>query len=157
MKLFSAMLVMLSCMSAFAASEIKLQKCNENGIGIESLIPGVGNQKSVYNGNVTLYAYDIIEPAAASQGIAIVYTVPEEFPEGFVVRECAAITYLSGVDLKNAKSTYDAKTGVTLKIPVRNYDNETGGTTPGMVELNIKSVNTGTISEGHVLKATKLK
>lgn len=150
-------LAILSTVSAFAAGEIELGKCSENGIGIESLIPGAENQRSVYNGGVSLYAYDIGEPAAASQGIAITYYSPEELPEGHVSRNCAVITYLSGVDLKNAKSVYDAKTGVTMKIPVRNYNPETGGTTPGMIEVNIKMVNRGTLSEGHVISAKKIK
>lgn len=149
--------VALFSLSQFAFSKpLELTKCDVVGANIENMLFGKESQKSFYNGNVGLVVYDTIEPAAASYGIAIVHNEPAENPEGYITRKCLAIPYLSDVDLKNAKSTYNARTGVTVVIKARKMDGFTGDARDAKIVINIKSVNTGTISEGHVVTAEEL-
>lgn len=149
--------VALFSLSQFAFSKpLELTKCDDVGANIENMLFGKESQKSYYNGNVGLVVFDTIEPAAASYGIAIVHNEPAENPEGFITRKCLAVPFLSAVDLKNAKSTYNARTGVTVVIKARKMDGFTGDARIAKIVINIKSVNTGTISEGHVVTAEEL-
>lgn len=138
------------------AKEINLSSCADVGASLESVLFGPENQKSYYNGNVGLIVYDTIEPAAASYGIAVVHNEPVETHAGFISRKCLAIPYLSGVDLKSAVSSYDAKTGLTVIIPIIMNDGITGLGRDTKVKINIKTINTGRIDEGHVVTAEEI-
>ena len=137
--LFLALSVLVMSQGAFA-SKLELASCADVGANLESLLLGSENQKSFYNGNVGLVVYDTIEPAAASYGIAIVHSEPVENPEGFITRKCLAVPYLSGVNLKGAKSSYNAKTGVTIVVPVRKMDGITGDYRDAKISINIRTV-----------------
>jgi hypothetical protein len=153
MKKLILMSLLLST-TAFA-NKVELQPCEEVGATIENLLPGASNQRSFYNERVSLYRYDTIEPAAGSEGIAIAFQAPENAEGGIITRKCLAVTFINSVDLKNATSSYDAKTGVTIRVPIKNYDPETGGSTNGKVEINVRQVNTGKINEGFALKVSR--
>ena len=149
--------VALFSLSQFAFSKpLELNKCDDVGANIENMLFGKESQRSFFNGNVGIVVYDTIEPAAASYGIAIVHNEPAENPEGFITRKCLAVPNLSAVDLKNAKSTYNSRTGVTIVVKARKMDGFTGDARDAKIVINIKSVNTGTISEGHVVTAEEL-
>lgn len=135
---------------------VELVACNDVGASLESILFGSKYQKTYYNGNVGLVVYDTIEPAAASYGIAIVHNEPVETHAGFISRKCLAVSYLSGVDLSAARSTYDAKAGLTVIVPVRKMDGITGLDRDTKIKINIKTVNTGKIDEGHVVTAEEI-
>lgn len=153
--LFVALSVLVLSQTAFAG-KLELVSCADVGANIENMLLGNENQKSYYNGNVGLVVYDTIEPAAASYGIAIVHNEAVENPEGFISRKCLAVPYLSGVNLKGAKSSYNPKTGVTVVVPVRKMDGITGDYRDASVKIVIKTVKTGTIAEGHVVTAEEI-
>lgn len=143
-------------MSQVAFSKpLELVTCSDAGAGLETMLMGADHQRSFYNGNVGLITYFTQEPAAAPYGIAVVYTEPVEM-EGFMLRKCLAIPYLSGVDLKIAKSTYNATTGLTVTVPVKKMDGFTGLDRDTTIRINIKTVNTGRIDEGHVVTAEEI-
>lgn len=149
--------VALFSLSQFAFSKpLELTNCNDVGANIENMLFGAATQKSFYNGNVGLVVYDTIEPAAASYGIAIIFNEPVENPEGLITRKCLAIPYLSAVDLKNSKTNYNGRTGITLVLKARKMDGFTGSPREAKIIITIKSVNTGTLSEGHVVAAEEL-
>lgn len=156
MKSFLVVAALVAISQFAVAAPLETAKCEDVGANIENMLLGSENQKSYYNGNVGLIAYDTIEPAAASMGIAIVHNEPVETPEGFIVRKCVAVPWLSGVNLKGAKSKYDPKTGVTVIVPVRKMDGITGDYRNTKIKITIKSVNTGSISEGHEVKAEEI-
>ncbi len=125
-------LALLACPAAGLAQTSELFPCDEAGVGLESVAVGadLSGVRNFYRGNVTLFALDTIEPACCSAGIAIV--MPAEphgnEPVGFA---CWAIKGLAAVDLGAARSSYDPRRGLTLTIPTRGYDPETGATIPG--------------------------
>ena len=106
--------------------------CDEAGVGLWSVWVGadLSGVRSYYEGSVTLLAIDTIEPACCSAGVAIVMPgAPQENePPG---PACWAIKGFADVDLRATRSSYDPRQGLTLAIPTRNYDPETGATIPG--------------------------
>lgn len=138
-----SLLVATVSFSAIAAQKIELQKCAVVGASLESMMFGASNQKTFYSGNVGLVAFDTIEPAAASYGIAILSYEPIETE--IPVRRCLAIPYLSGVDLSKSTSIYNAKTGLLITVPVKKMTAE-GRQVKATVQISIKSVNAGTLS-----------
>jgi hypothetical protein len=143
----------LLSIAAASAAEVKLIDCAEAGASLETIIPGAENQRSFYNGRVTLFRYDIMEPAAGAQGIAIVYDAPEA--SEYLVRKCMAVPYLYSVGLmKDVKASYNAKTGVTAIVPIMRDNFGEGRATSSQIELSIRQVNTGKMGEGFVIKAT---
>ena len=138
------------------AKPLELTNCADVGASLETMLFGAENQKSYYSGNVGLITYDTIEPAAAPYGIAIVHNEPVELPEGFIMRKCLAVSYLSQVYLSQAKSTYSATDGVTVTIPVLKMDGFTGLPRETTIKVNIKTINTGRIDEGHVVTAEEI-
>jgi hypothetical protein len=126
--------------------------CAEVGANLESMLFGANHQRSFYNGNVGLVACDVQEPAAASYGVAIVFNEPVE-TEGYVARKCVAVPFLAGVDLKAAKASYDAKSGLAVVVPVKRPNDEEGLPVARTLVIRVKTVNAKTNSEGHVVEA----
>lgn len=153
--LLIAMAFFLLSQVAFS-KEINLSSCADAGATLESMLFGAENQKTYYNGNVGLVVYDTIEPVAASYGIAVIHNAPTASNEGFIIRKCLAVPYLSGVDLKSATSSYDAKNGLTIIVPIIMNDGITGMGRDTKIKINIKTVNTGRIDEGHVVTAEEI-
>ena len=120
--------------AATAAQETfrALTSCDRIELGLESVAVGadLSGVRSYYQGRVTLFAIDRVEPACCAFGVAIV--MPDEpsaeAPEGM---RCWAKWGFAGVDLRRAQARYDRGRGLTLTIPTREYDPETGGTSPG--------------------------
>ena len=124
-------LAALAWPTAGFAQTSELYPCDDAGVALEDVAAGadLSGVRSFYRGDVTLFALDTIEPACCSAGVAIV--MPAEphgnEPVGFA---CWAIKGLAAVDLRAARSSYDPRRGLTLTIPTRGYDPDTGGTVP---------------------------
>jgi hypothetical protein len=128
-----------------AASAFTVEPCaSESGptIGINELVTPINNNsRSYYNNTVHTYKVDYLEPACCSYGVAIVLPdVQSEIGDS----KCVAITGLSGVDVKNARSSYDSVRGLLLTFKTRVYNGS--GTDPGpdlkvRVNLTTSSVN----------------
>lgn len=128
---------LLSLGSIAHSNEIK--DCAQSGIGINTLVaPVAENNRSFYNGKVNIYKVDTIEPACCSAGLAIVLPdVASEIGD----TKCVSITGLGGVDVKNATSTYNPSTGLTVILPTSAYDPETGRQNPSKalsLKINLK-------------------
>ncbi len=156
MKFVMIVMAALLAQTAFAGRKIQLSACSEIGADLTTILTGAESQRSLYKGAVGIFQFDTEEPAAAPAGLAIVYNSPEASEQGFIIRKCVGLHYLAGSDLKNAKSSYDAKSGVTLIINISKPNIEDGGTIPGKIKLNIKTVNTGKDNEGQVISAEEL-
>ena len=109
-----------------------LAPCDQASAGLAQLALGADNEgvRSYYEGRVTLLRLDYVEPACCAWGVAVL------MPDGDGEAEpagtaCWAIWGYAGVDLQAAQSRYDPADGLTLIIPTREYDHDTGGTLPG--------------------------
>jgi hypothetical protein len=102
-----------------------LRSCEEAYVGLTSLAigdDGAGVREFLY-GQVVVLLVDQVEPAAAAFGIVILATDPESEMGD---RRCFAVTQLNAVDLDAATAELDGERSVTLTIPVRDFDEETG-------------------------------
>ncbi len=133
------------------SAPVTLEPCADIGATLENMLLGTHQQRAFYKESVGLVAFDAQEPAAASYGLAVIFNEPIE-NEGYATRKCLGLNFLSGVDLKGATSDYHPSTGLTVTIPVRRPNSE--GTSSFMtLVLKIKTINTGTSSEGQVVEA----
>jgi hypothetical protein len=127
----SIALAALAWPAAAPAQTSELHRCDEAYVGLQDVAVGadLSGVRTFYQGNVTLFALDTVEPACCPAGVAIV--MPAEprgnEPVGFT---CWAIKGLAAVDLRAARSSYDPRRGLTLTIPTRGYDPDTGATIP---------------------------
>ena len=122
------LLVLASRVSAF-----DIEECNWKG-KLENVVhPAHKNVRMFYNDQVAVYYLDYEEPAACSYALAIVLPdVTAEIP----MRKCVEISCFSGIDIKNAKSSYDPIKGLLLTIPYRVYNG--GGTDPAKEPVQIR-------------------
>lgn len=127
-------LLAIIVIAAARAEGHEVRPCQEVNVGIETLVtPVANNVRSFYNNRVQIYNIDTIEPAAASAGIAIVLPDNEDPLGG---SKCLAIPNFAGIDIKAGRPSYDSVNGLSLSIPTRIPDSETGKAKPGPV-LNI--------------------
>ena len=128
-----AALAALAWPAAAAAQEPfrALVDCDRLELDLRSTAVGadLGGVRSFYQGNVTLFLIDRVEPACCALGVALV--MPEQVEEGPGDVQCWAVTGYAGVDVRGAAARYDATEGLTLTIPVQDYEPETGATRRG--------------------------
>ena len=109
-----------------------LSSCEETGVDLTNVAVGadLGGVRNYYEGLVTLFAIDTVEPACCASGVAVVMPAEPhgDEPVGFA---CWAIKGAASIDLRAARSSYDPRRGLTVTIPARDYDPDTGGTVPG--------------------------
>ncbi len=109
-----------------------LVPCEQLELGLESVAVGedLSGVRTFYQGQVTLFLIDRVEPACCAYGVAVVMPAPpsEGSLEGM---RCWAIFGYAGVDLRGARASYQPREGLTVSIPIRDYVPETGGTSPG--------------------------
>ncbi len=123
-----------------------LVRCERIELGLESVAAGgdLSGVRTFHEGRVTLFAVDRVEPACCAFGVAIV--MPSEpnadEPEGL---SCWVKWGYAGVDLRRAQARYDPRQGLSLSIPTREYEPDTGGTSGGApIRLRI-DIGRGTI------------
>ncbi|MBB5753533.1 hypothetical protein [Prosthecomicrobium pneumaticum] len=96
--------------------------CDDLHVGLTNVAaPVADNAVTVYDGLVTLYNIDMLEPACCSAGIAIVLPDPDD-PLGGA--QCRAIVGFTTVDVAAARRDYDPARGLRLDVPVRLMDEE---------------------------------
>jgi hypothetical protein len=82
----------------------------------------------------------MIEPAAASMGIAI--TLPDVEDISFGSSKCLAITNFASIDVMKASPSYDKDQGLLLSFPTKDFDFEKGvASRPGKplkIRINLK-------------------
>lgn len=97
--------------------------CEEAGAGLWSIDTGENGNgiRTFYDGQVTVIALNLIEPAAAPGGVAIVMPGPPnaEEPTG---PECFAFVGYDRVDVAGARSHYDPTRGLILTFPTWRFD-----------------------------------
>ena len=144
--LFIALAAALASPAAAAGSG--LRPCDDVGVGLWAVVPGANNRgiRSFYDGQVTLFELDTIEPAAAPAGVAVVIPdVPDV--EGIPTPQCWAVINFSSVDVAAARARYDPRQGLTLTIPTWRYDEESSRSVPAEpIRLRIDA-GRGTIVE----------
>jgi len=141
-------LAALAWPAAAGAQRSELYSCEEAGVDLTSVSVGadLGGVRSFYEGRVTLFALDTVEPACCASGVAVVMPAEPhgDEPVGYA---CWAIKGVAAVDLRSARSSYDPRRGLTLTIPARDYDADTGATISGEpIRLRIDA-GRGTISD----------
>ncbi len=123
MKLFKAFLSMgLLSLGVQARSPIPTLELTETEKSIES----VEDMRSFYNGSVRFFLHNNEEPAARPMEITVVLPNGEEEGSGFIDLKTLSISWFCQASLKNAKSSYNSKDGLTVSIPVGHYIPETG-------------------------------
>ena len=105
--------------------------CEEVGAGLWSIDTGEHGEgvRTFYNGQVTVIALNLIEPAAAPGGVAIVMPGPpsDEEPTG---PECFAFVGYDRVDVPGARPDYDPARGLVLTFPTWRFDAERQDSVP---------------------------
>lgn len=132
-----AVVLALITMVAMPAKAADLALCYDIGLGPENVVVSDtgATHRNFYEGQVMFLLIDTIEPAAAAYGVAVIYPDPEN---GMPV--CQAAVGYSGIDLMAATSTYDPSTGLTVTMPTKSYDHETGSSVPGdalVIKVNL--------------------
>jgi len=106
--------------SAVPALGFDVKTCEDAGIGLTSIAtPVATNHLVLYEGQVTVYNIDQIEPACCSKGIAVVLPDREDPLGGST---CTAIVGIGSVDATKGKQTYDATRGVLLEMATEAFD-----------------------------------
>lgn len=122
------------------ARERTVVDCKENGVGIEDLmIPSSAAPRSFYNEQVWVYTVDRLEPACCSLGVAVVLPDAAD-PVGGA--KCLAVLNLSGVNVSQARSSYDSVRGLLLEIPTSKYNPGNGSWSAGdplKLRINLQS------------------
>jgi hypothetical protein len=122
------------------AHAVSVRDCDPGIDSVSSIPePWADNTRKFYNDSVRLTVLDIGEPACCSMHLMVTFPTggtdgPEEMQCKFI-NESATLG-LPTIDLKNAKSQYDAKTGLTITVP---YGNDVNGVKEkaGVVKLRI--------------------
>jgi hypothetical protein len=94
--------------------------CEDAGVGLASIAtPVAKNHFVLYEGQVTVYNIDQIEPACCSKGVAVVLPDREDPLGGST---CTAIVGIGSVDATRSKRSYDAARGVLLEMATQAFD-----------------------------------
>jgi hypothetical protein len=118
------------------ASDQRVVSCQKAKVGLASLIGPVGETTRYFKeGQVAVYTVDHFEPACCSAGVAVV--IPNvDGPAGNMQR-CFAILGYYGVDVKNARSSFNPVTGLLIEIDTR----EVGGSAGKPLQLRVNLKN----------------
>ena len=108
--------------------------------------PWEKNTVTFADGAIRVAVLDYIEPAAA--GYKLLVLSPPYDEVGF--RKCRVIEHSEHygfglIQLEGHKASYDPKTGLTLTIPIGNYDVDTGGNKMSEMAVRINQ-STGEIT-----------
>lgn len=105
------------CAVAHPALAFELKSCADAGIGLESIVdPVARNHLRLYDGKVTAYNVDTVEPACCSSGIAVVFPDKEDESGGSA---CEAVIGMTSVDVTAARRSYDQAKGLLLELDTR--------------------------------------
>jgi hypothetical protein len=133
-----SLLIFLVLASKANAIDRAVVPCDEAGIGLTSLVTPVGdNSRQFYNGQVSVYLVDTIEPACCSAGVAIV--LPDAESE-LGDSKCFAVLYQSTIDLKAARANYSPANGLLIEMPAKEQDDAGNQISkPLKLRVNLKS------------------
>jgi hypothetical protein len=100
----------------------EVKTCEEANVGLTSIATPVGrNHALLYEGKVTVYNIDQIEPACCSKGIAVV--LPDRGdPLGGAL--CIAVVGIGSVDATKSERRYDTARGLLLEMATQAFDDE---------------------------------
>ena len=128
---FAAMAPVLLWTTATGAQGRGPVECEEAGVGLWSIAPGEDGSglRSYYNGQVTVVALNLIEPAAAPGGVAIIMPGVERDGEP-PSPACWAFTGFDWVEVADAQAEYGPANGLLLTLPTRRWDEERQDSVP---------------------------
>jgi hypothetical protein len=130
----SIILCGLFLVSTANAIERQVVPCEEAGIGLTTLVtPVAENSRQFYNGQVSVYLVDTIEPACCSAGIAIV--LPDAESE-LGDAKCLAVLNQSSIGLNAAQARYSPSKGLSIEMPASEQD-DAGNRIPSPLKLRI--------------------
>ncbi len=120
-----------------AVFAIEVRTAEEAYIDLRSLVfPVTDNSRTFYNGDVTIFNVDTVEPAACAMHLAIV--MPDRTQEYAGARRVWVVGCFSSVDIKQAKTSYDPNLGLLLEVPYAYYDGNTGQSVPSPAPVRIR-------------------
>lgn len=134
MKVLLLSLVFTMASSVALATEItKVQvgSCDEFGVSLNS----VYSMKMYSNTSVKVFGIDMIEPAAASFGVAI--AIDRGYGLADMESFCRFIPYLSSADVQNAKSKFDVKNNILTLTISASQTNGMGTAVPKTLVIRI--------------------
>lgn len=113
------LMAMVLCGGAHAF-ERKVVSCQKAKVDLTTLIGPIGETtRYFFEGRVVVYTVDHLEPACCSAGIAIV--LPDVNGPVGGEQKCVAILGNYGVDVKNARSSFNPVTGLLIEVDTRVY------------------------------------
>ena len=134
-----ALLLSATVASSATAVDRQVVDCDEAHIGLTSLVtPVSGNSHSFYEGRVTFYTLDRIEPVCCAAGVAVV--LPDAESE-LGDTKCLAVLDLNSVDVRNARASYGRR-GLLVEMETTAYDDDDGSSVPAeplKLRINLKN------------------
>lgn len=126
----------LFLVTSFGAANLnaaQVQDCEEANFSISSIMPKT--EKTFYNGKVSTYVVDKIEPDARSVGLSINIPIKETNGPEYVV--CKVVSGLSDVDSDSMTTTYDSEMGLLITANVREYDSQEEAYRPKIIKVRV--------------------
>jgi len=115
-------LALVLAASSGPALAFEAKTCEDANVGLTSIAtPVAKNHVVLYEGKVTVYNIDQIEPACCSKGIAVVLPDRED-PLGGAL--CMAVVGIGSVDVTKGERRYDEARGLLLEMATRAFDAE---------------------------------
>ena len=115
-------LLMIATTTPCLALDHQVKPCSETGVDLRPLLtPVAKNSISLYDGKVTVYNVDTIEPACCSSGIAVVLPDVKDELGG---NACMALIGYTSIDVTKARRSYDAARGMLLELPTQTRTDE---------------------------------
>lgn len=116
---------MALAVSALPAQAVTVQPCTEQANVLSIAEPWEANTRTFANGNIRLVVLDTIEPAAAAFHLVILHPPRDELggPMCSMVSASDGLGF-GGMDLRQVVASYDPARGLTVAVPISQYDPE---------------------------------
>ena len=117
--------VVVLAVSAFPAEAVTVQPCTELASVLSIAEPWEANTRTFANGEIRVVVLDTIEPAAAAFHLVILHPPRDELggPMCSMVSASDGMGF-GGMDLRPVVASYDPARGLTVALPISQYDPE---------------------------------
>lgn len=144
-------LITALCLLAMPVTAQHVAECDWQSGARNIAEPWGDNTETFGNDDVRLALLDTIEPAAAAFHLLVLSPPYTEVGD----RQCRVISFSEGygffgIYFAQLKASYDPKTGLTFKLPIRVYSQSDHGSDPAMLTVTLNQ-STGDITASYAL------